>query len=89
MNWLTSPQDAITTSQALYSKRKLFLSLWDSPYVLLREEGVVDSSDLSLVPLSVSDTDIGGEIVFLPSRTYGLIAGETGPLPRLFFFSFK
>lgn len=46
----------------------------------------MDSSDLSLVPLSVSDTDIGGEIVFLPSRTYGLIAGETGPLPRLFFF---
>lgn len=70
MNWLTSPQDAITTSQALYSKRKLFLSLWDSPYVLLREEGVVDSSDLSLVPLSVSDTDIGGEIVFfLPGLT--------------------
>lgn len=55
------PQDPTTTVQAFYSKRKLFLSLWDSQYVLQREEWVVDFTKLSLVPL-LSDTDTGGEV---------------------------
>lgn len=45
----------------------------------------MDPPNLSLVPL-VSGRDIGGGIWLLPSRTYDLTAGETRPLPRLFFF---
>lgn len=42
----------MTTVQASYSKKKLFLSLLDFQYVLQRREGLVDSANLSLVPWS-------------------------------------
>ncbi|ELW66188.1 Cholesteryl ester transfer protein [Tupaia chinensis] len=47
----TFEEDVITTVQASYSKKKLFLRLLDFQYVLQRGEGVVGSESLSLATL--------------------------------------
>lgn len=69
-----SPQDVITTIQASYSQKKLFLSLLDFQYVLQRGARVSSAS------LSGSWLGLGWEMWHLPSRTHSLAIAREDPI---------